>query len=83
MRNSTQPSIVGRLLIPAVLGAAALGACSDQQPAAVRDPQLPPPATALQAFDCTGSTAGTVSCKPQGRGTPARAAGVLIGGQNV
>jgi hypothetical protein len=82
MRNSTQPSIVGRLLIPAVLGAAALGACSDQQPAAVRDPQLPPPATALAAFDCVGSTAGTVSCKPQGGGA-GQAAGVLVAGQNV
>jgi hypothetical protein len=73
----------GRLLTLAVLGAAVVGACSDQQPVGVREPSAitPPAARTLQAFKCTGSTRGTLSCKLDG-GSAGGASGVFIGGQN-
>ena len=72
-----------RLLVPAVAGAAALAACSDQQPVAVsRAPETTIPATTIQAFNCTASTAGALSCSPAG-GSAGGAAGVLIGGQGT
>jgi hypothetical protein len=75
---------IGRLLTSVVLGAAVIGACSDQQPVGVREPATIIPAVkrALQVFDCTGSITGGVSCKPAG-GSAGQAAGVLIGGQNA
>jgi hypothetical protein len=70
-------------LCAAPLAAAVLAvACSDRQPLATREPELPPPATAVQAFDCTGSTAGTLSCRAAGANTGG-ASGALIGGQNT
>lgn len=62
-----------RLVLPALLAAAALGACSDQQPVASREPRgiL---ARAIQEFSCTGSVGGTVSCGPAaGRAGPGSA----------
>jgi hypothetical protein len=75
----------GRLVVCA-LATAALAACSDQSPVALREPSQPQPvpgapAPTIQAFECTGSTSGTLSCKSPGARTGA--AGVLIGGQNV
>ncbi|HYH83258.1 MAG TPA: lamin tail domain-containing protein [Longimicrobium sp.] len=74
----------GRLVIPAVLGAAALGACAERQPVAPADVQQQPiPLQAVQAFDCTGSTtSGALSCRPSSAGTDGQGAGVIIGGQN-
>jgi hypothetical protein len=73
----------GGLPIIALVVAAALSACSDHQPLAARDPSaVPEPlGQALQAFECTGSTAGTLSCRAAR--APGDARGVLIGGQNV
>jgi hypothetical protein len=65
----------------AMLAAAALSACSDGQPLAARDPSAVPVAQALQAFECTGTTAGTLSCTGA-RGNAGQGRGVLIGGQN-
>jgi hypothetical protein len=84
MRRSTPRAAgYGRLLIPAVFGAALIGACSDQQPVASGAPEANPvfPRTALSVFDCVGSTAGTMSCRPSS-GSTGDARGVLIGGQN-
>jgi len=81
-RPAPRAADLGRLAIPAMLCAAALGACSDQQPVASREPLPPPPAQAVAAFDCTGTTAGTLSCKPSG-GSAGDASAVLIGGQNL
>ena len=77
------PVHLARFAIAAVLGGAALVACSDQlPPSALRDPSaLPGSVNTLQAFDCTGSIGGTVECKPA-RGGLGGASGVLIGGQN-
>jgi len=84
-RSTSFVSGFGRLVIPAVLGAAALGACAEQQPVApggVR--QQPIPLQAVQAFDCTGSTtSGAVSCRPSSAGAGGQGAGVIVGGQNI
>jgi hypothetical protein len=70
-------------LCAAPLAAALLAvACSDRQPLAIREPELPPPAAVVQAFDCTGSTAGTLSCRAAGANTGGASA-ALIGGQNT
>src|SRR5690349_21511606 len=74
-----------RLLV-CTAAAAALAACSDQSPVALREPAQPQPAPGapaptIQAFECTGSTHGTLSCKSPG--AHMGAAGVLIGGQNT
>ena len=76
------PQLAGvRRCLAAVLSAAALSACADQLPmgdaggALVRAPE-----SALQAFQCTGSIHGTVSCASPGGGGASR---VLIGGQNT
>ena len=74
-------AVPGLLVTTALLGAAILGACSDQQPlASAREPLVAPHGSLIQEFDCTGSTAGTVSCSPPAR-TNAR--GIIIGNQNV
>lgn len=71
----------GRLVVFAVLAAAAFGACNDH-PVSARAPLLP--ADALQAFDCTAtvSGAGFVRCTPTAASTGG-ASGTLIGGQNA
>ena len=72
----------GYALVAAALAAAsALAACGDQQPVAIdRDPAAQPAVSSIQAFDCTGSTTGGLSCRPQGGA--GQGSGVLIGGQN-
>jgi hypothetical protein len=82
MRRSTRRTArLARLLLPALLGAAALAACSDQQPVGVREVvKLPPAARTLQAFTCTGSQAGTLSCAPASGGGGDGAAAVIIPG---
>jgi hypothetical protein len=65
----------------AVIVAAALSACSEQQPLAARDPSSTPATQTLQAFECAGSTSGTLSCR-EVRANHGQASGVLIGGQN-
>jgi hypothetical protein len=65
----------------AVIVAAALSACSEQQPLAARDPSATPSTQALQAFECAGSTSGTLSCR-EVRANDGQGRGVLIGGQN-
>jgi hypothetical protein len=67
--------------IVAMLAAAALSACSDQQPVAPRDPSAVPLAQAIQAFECTGTTAGTMSCGLLRAGS-GQARGIITGGQN-
>jgi hypothetical protein len=71
----------GGLPLLALFAAAALSGCSDQQPLATREARIEPSPRAIQAFECTGSIAGTVSCGRAGSIDGAR--GVLIGGQNV
>jgi len=69
---------LARLLLPALLGGGALAACSDQQPVGVREiAKLPPAARTLQAFTCTGSKAGTLSCAPVSRGAGGASAVVI------
>jgi hypothetical protein len=83
MRSSiSRAAGFGLLLIPAVIAAAALGACADQLPVGGSAGQRPgAPVNTIQAFDCTGSTTGAMSCKPvTGAGGQGRA--VIIGGQN-
>jgi len=83
MHSSTLRGRFG-LLTLAALGAAVVGACSDQQPVGVREPSAIVPAAkrALQRFDCTGSIRGGVTCKAAG-GSTGNASGVLIGGQGT
>ncbi|MFL5542638.1 MAG: lamin tail domain-containing protein [Longimicrobiaceae bacterium] len=67
----------------ALLAAAVLAACSDQQPVATRGPLLTPlHRDAQAAFECTGSTSGSLSCTPARTGT-GDARGVVTGGQNT
>jgi Lamin Tail Domain len=83
MRSSTTKlSGLYPLGIAAMLGAAVLVACSDQQPLAVtRAPVAGAPSHTIQAFDCAASTtARTVSCTPRGAGN-GRA--IIIGDQNT
>jgi hypothetical protein len=70
----------GRLSL-SLVSAALLAACGDGQPVAPAEP-APVPALGLQAFDCTGTTAGTMTCRPAG-GSTGGASGIVIGGQNV
>ena len=79
-RTPPRPYRLASLLASAVLGASALGACSDQlvQPVAG---VAPAPATALQAFNCT-ATREELTCTPLQPGT-GDALGVLVGGQNI
>ena len=86
MRQRTKPGArLGRLMIPAVLSAVALAACADQQPVApsmgAGDPVAPPQVSSIQAFECTGTTSGTLSCKTPG--PTLSPSGVVIGGQNT
>jgi hypothetical protein len=65
-----------------LLAAAALAACSDRQPLASGEPGLIPLAQAVQGYDCTASTSGSLSCAAEGtRAGTVR--GLLTGGQNV
>lgn len=69
----------GRLVLPALLGAAMLAACADA-PTATRDLV---PANALAAFDCHASVTGeSVRCNPVAPGAGG-ALGSLMGGQNT
>jgi hypothetical protein len=74
----------GPVLVAAVLaGVAALGACGDQQPVAASGvPRPQTPVNTIQAFDCTGSIRGSLSCKPSVGGA-GQGAAVIIGGQNT
>lgn len=72
---------IGRLLIPTMLGAVALGACGDSQLAGPADARVTLPASTVQAFSCTGTQTG-VTCSPLQPGT-GDALGVLVGGQNT
>ena len=68
------------LLLP-VLAAALLAACSEQQPVAPRESPGAPqgvPARAIQAFTCSGSKEGGVSCTPV-RERAGQGAAVIIG----
>ncbi len=73
-----QAARAGRLLT-LVLGAATLGACTDQLAAPVNAPEIVP-STVVQAFSCN-ATQASLTCNPLQPGTGA-AQGVLIGGQN-
>lgn len=70
----------GRLSLSLVF-AALLAACADGQPVAPVEPAAVS-ALGLQAFDCTGTTAGTLSCHAL-TGSTGSANGLVIGGQNV
>jgi hypothetical protein len=77
-RSNRRTARLARLLLPALLGGGALAACSDQQPVGVREiAKLPPAARTLQAFTCTGSKAGTLSCAPVSRGAGGASAVVI------
>jgi hypothetical protein len=82
LRHASAGGRSGGMPVLAMLAAAALSACSDGQPLASRDPSAAPPVQAVQAFECTGSTSGTLSCKELRPGV-GQGSGVLIGGQNV
>jgi len=82
MRASTRIAVLGRLLVPALLGAAALAACADDQPVAPeREQPVVRPVRTLQAFTCSGSRTGGVRCVPGAAGGQGSA--VVIGGQGV
>jgi hypothetical protein len=74
----------GRLLASAVLSAAALTACADQQPLGTRAGQHDDavPSNAIAALTCTVSVGAGLSCRSQGtpEGGPARD---IFGGQNT
>lgn len=72
------------LVATAPLAAALLAAgCSDTSLVGTLDgPLTPVPSSALQAFGCTGSTSGTVSCS-QASPSAGGGSGALIGGQNL
>ncbi|HEU0298404.1 MAG TPA: lamin tail domain-containing protein [Longimicrobium sp.] len=78
-----RPARLSRLLLPTLLGAAALGACTDMQPIAPRQQGEPIPQGVVQAFDCIATTTGTgsVRCAPATPGT-GQASGIIFGGQN-
>jgi len=74
---------VPSILVAAFLaGTTVLAACGDQQPVGAVGGMDGPraPLNTVQAFDCTGSTTGTISCKPASGGGQGSA--VVIGGQN-
>jgi len=64
-RSFRMPGRRAGLLMPVFAGALALAACGDQQPLeALRTPVSTFPSNSIEAFECTGSTTGTVSCAP-------------------
>lgn len=84
MRTRRGPSVRPfRHLFSAILAAAALAACSDQQPfggskeALIGVPRL----TAIQALDCNVGTTSGFRCSPAGAGN-SQASRVLFGGPN-
>ena len=82
-RNASAGARSGGLPFVALLAAVALSACSDQQPVAPRAPLLTPMHRDVQtAFECTGSTSGTLSCHEARPGT-GDGRGVITGGQNT
>jgi hypothetical protein len=80
MHGSTRTVSLRRLVLAGLLGAAAVGACSDQ-PAGSRETLLP---EGLQAFDCVATVTGggSLRCAPSAPGVGG-ASGVFIGGQNT
>ena len=78
--HSSEAPSRGRLPLVLALGLG-LAACGDGQPVAPGQPPAIAP-SGLQAFDCTGTTAGALTCRPATAGTGA-ALGSVIGGQNV
>jgi hypothetical protein len=58
------PGRRARLLTPLLAGTLALAACGDQNPVDGARTPASLPSNALEAFECTASTAGTVSCAP-------------------
>jgi hypothetical protein len=85
MRGTPSAGLV-RLLVPAVLVAAVVAACSDQTPTGITPPvSLDPaaPRAAVAAFDCSASTsARTVSCRPSG-GLDGAIRAAITGGQGT
>jgi len=81
-RDARRAGQLGWLLIPTWIGAVVLGACSDSQPVAPRAPQPVLPANTIQAFECTATTAGTMSCNAPSP-TTGGALGNVMGGQDV
>jgi hypothetical protein len=81
MRASTRIAVLGRLLVPALLGTAALAACAGDQPVAPEREPVVKPARTVQAFTCSGSRMGGVRCVPGATGGQGSA--VVIGGQGV
>jgi hypothetical protein len=80
MRNTLRRGgYVARVLATAVLGAASLGACTDQPSAAVQAREVLP-RTTLQALTCDATRDG-VTCRPQGAGSSGSSR-VIYGGQN-
>lgn len=71
----------GRLVVPMLVAAGVLVACSDQPVAPRVSPQ---PADGLQALDCRAVVLGTpsVRCSPATPGA-GQAQGTIIGGQNI
>jgi len=82
--RSNPAARAARFLIPA-FAMAVLAACSDKQPVAPREsgprPQGVPP-RALQAFTCTGSREGGVSCVPV-RDHSGMGSNVFLGGTRI
>lgn len=80
MRHSSRTGHPGRVLTTCILGALALGACTDQPSASVQDRSVIP-ITTLQALTCDASVETGIICRPQG---PAAGGGsrVIYGGQH-
>ncbi|MFL5385008.1 MAG: lamin tail domain-containing protein [Longimicrobiaceae bacterium] len=82
-RTASAGARLGAVPLAVLLAAAALSACSEQQPVASREPLLTPLHRDVQAaFECTGSTSGSLSCTPA-RPDAGQARGVITGGQNT
>jgi len=83
MRSFNPPAARrGRLLLAAIFAVAALAACSDSHPVAPRETRSVPHGVAprvIQAFTCTGSRAGGVSCAPV-RDRAGQGSAVILGG---
>lgn len=72
----------GRHLTLALLGATALGACSDVEPFAAGEQALQMPSSALQVLECVASVTDGMRCNPVSPNT-GEALGAIYGGQNT
>ena len=72
----------GRHLTLALLGAAALGACSDVEPFAAGERAQPLPSSTLQLMECVASVTDGMRCTPASPST-GEALGYIYGGQNT